>query len=173
MQQREEMLSFMKSVILSSKEILGSIQSADKNKEKCNIITETNIVFDQTNDSCIDENRENIKKISLLDYTNNIPRLALVFVIDINNENSFNEVLTFLTKLKEVEKNEIYKTDKICMLNKYDKSSDGKKISNVEAKLDPFGVSYYFVSALTGLNINRAVNDLIVNLRKKYFWNVE
>lgn len=170
------MLEYLKDVLLSSKRILEAVQEADFNRERGGNIftsernnqTQSNINM-LTNESHLTKFKNNKKITSLLNLKNGLPRTALIFVVDINNEHSLAETISILSRIKDVEKEELYKTEKVVLLNKYDKSSEGKKVANIENKLDKFGVSYYYVSALTGFNIQKAFNNLILSLRRKYY----
>ena len=191
------MLEFLKNCFYSSKAIFRSIQDKEKkikkglNKNDKGDLSVTSRVdrlsftdqkgsINNSNEESFDSGHNMFKKIIkksneekeqtfLMDYSEFIPRVAIVFVVDITNEQSFNDALSFLKKLREFEKLELYKTDKIVLLNKYDKLADGKTISGINLKLEPFGVNYFYCSAKNGWNIHTSINEIVTQLRKKYY----
>ena len=172
------MIEYLKTILVSAKSIINSQNLRDlKLIEKQNNNRENKLYNDKEKEEENEKNMDiedlfkdsnNFSENFILDYSKMIPKLGVVFVADITNENSLNEILGFIKKLREYEKSEVYKTEKIILFNKYDKLLDFKKISNINSKLESLGISYFYCSALNGWNIKEAITELIVQLRKNY-----
>lgn len=132
----------------------------------CNSIVKSYEDYDNIHSKDILSNTSRI-----LSYQLSIPRLGLIFVIDITDENTFKEALTIINQIIYIEKNSGCKTEKCILLNKHDKMSDNKKIINLKDKLSEVieHCLVYEVSAFSNYNINESLSKFILKMQNKFF----
>lgn len=116
-----------------------------------------------------------ITKKFYLDYSRVIPRVGVIFVADLNNETSLNDIVLIIKKLNEVEKStdSHYQTIKAVFINKLDKLGEGKKIKNIKNKFDGVRLDceIFYVSALTNEKIHSAMSAYLAKLSEIYTYN--
>lgn len=110
-----------------------------------------------------------------LDFSKIIPRIGLIFVVDITDEDSFNDALSIMKQIIDIENmsDKMYKTEKSIFLNKFDKISENKKISNIKSRLEQFSyqIKAYEISALSDWNLNESLTDFLSDLQKRFYVN--
>lgn len=101
-----------------------------------------------------------------------IPNSALIFVVDITNEESVDGIIEVLESIEEYNRFnnlETYSCEKVILVNKYDLLLDSKKANDIINRIKSISdVKAFYVSAKHEINIRLFLTDLILTICNKY-----
>lgn len=101
-----------------------------------------------------------------------IPNTALIFVVDITNEESVDGIIEVLESIEEYNRSnnlETYNCEKVILVNKYDLLLDSKKANEIIDRIKSISdVKAFYVSAKHEINLRLFLTDLILTICNKY-----
>lgn len=101
-----------------------------------------------------------------------IPNSAIIFVVDITNEESIDGILEMIENIDDYNKLnnlETYSCEKVILVNKYDMLLESKKVNEIIEKIKMIpNIKAFFISAKYETNVRSFLIDLILTICNKY-----